>query len=213
MKLLKQYKNELILVLISAFIFILFFYITKLTPLAGDDWGYAVLGKENNPLVHAFKFYFSWSGRFFSELWGFVVAPRKWLWNILNPTMFTIIYISIIKLIDPKKNKLLVMVMILALMLSVSNTLRIETYTWIMGSTYVVPLMMMLIYLNIIKPLVFNGKFFSLQKLIISIFLNIYITLCMENIAAILVLFNILLLIYAYFNKKEYLKKLSYFWE
>ena len=56
--------------------------------------------------------------------------------------MFTTIYVSIIKLINPKENKILVMFVILALMLSVQNTLRIETYTWIMGSTYVVPLMM-----------------------------------------------------------------------
>ena len=129
---LKQNKNKIVFTILSIFIFMLFFYITKLTPLAGDDWGYAVLGRSNNPFVHAFKFYFSWSGRYFSELWGFIVAPRKWLWNILNPIMFTTIYVSIIKLINPKENKILVMFVILALMLSVQNTLRIETYTWIM---------------------------------------------------------------------------------
>lgn len=207
MKLIKQHQTKIVLALLSIFVFMLFFYITKLTPLAGDDWGYAVLGRSNNPFVHAFKFYFSWSGRYFSELWGFIVAPRKWLWNILNPLMFTIIFISIISLINAKKNKILVMVVILGLMLSVQNTLRIETYTWIMGSTYVVPLMMLLIYLNIIKPIIFENKEFNKIKIILSILLNIYITLCMENVAAILVLLNILVIIFCYFNKDKNIKK------
>lgn len=204
---LKQNKNKIVFTILSIFIFMLFFYITKLTPLAGDDWGYAVLGRSNNPFVHAFKFYFSWSGRYFSELWGFIVAPRKWLWNILNPIMFTTIYVSIIKLINPKENKILVMFVILALMLSVQNTLRIETYTWIMGSTYVVPLMMFLIYLNIIKPIIFEGKEFNNIKLVISTILNLYITLCMENVAAILVLANLLIVLYCYIEKNKNLNK------
>ncbi len=210
MELLKKNKYKIALLFISSFVFLLFAYITKLTPVAGDDWGYAILGRQHNPIIHAFKFYFHWSGRYFSELWGFVVAPRKWLWNILNPIIFTVMYVSIINLIKPKKNILLVMFIVLALMLSVQNTLRIETYTWIMGSTYVVPLMVMLLYLNVIKPVILYDKPLTKLKLALSIFLNIYVTLCMENIAAVLVLANMLMLAYLYFNNKKLMKKFSF---
>ena len=61
----------------ALFIFVLFYYMTVRTPLAGDDWGYAVNGMSGNPFVKAWEFYFTWSGRYFAELWGFIVAPRK----------------------------------------------------------------------------------------------------------------------------------------
>ena len=77
----------------ALFIFILFYYITVRTPLAGDDWGYAVNGMSGNPFVKAWEFYFTWSGRYFAELWGFIVAPHKGLWNLLNPALFAGIYV------------------------------------------------------------------------------------------------------------------------
>ena len=46
----------------ALFIFVLFYYMTVRTPLAGDDWGYAVNGMSGNPFVKAWEFYFSWSG-------------------------------------------------------------------------------------------------------------------------------------------------------
>ncbi len=49
------------------FLFFLFFKITKWTPLAGDDWGYALNGMAKNPIQLAYEFYMSWSGRIVSE--------------------------------------------------------------------------------------------------------------------------------------------------
>lgn len=204
MTFIKEHKNQIAVGLFTVFIFSLFAYITYLTPLAGDDWGYAVTGRENNPFVAAFEFYFAWSGRFFSELWGFVVAPNKWLWNILNPLMFAGIFLLIINLFD--KHKILFSTIVAGLILSVQNTLRIETYTWIMGSTYVVPLFLMLIYINIIKKVIYSKKSLNNKLLIFSVLLNFYITLCMENIAGVLVLFNILIMIYSFQRRKELLK-------
>ena len=82
----------------ALFIGCLFFYITYKTPLAGDDWGYALNGISGNPIELAISFYNSWSGRFFSELWGFMVAPNKWIWNIVNPLLFVLgsVFTSII---------------------------------------------------------------------------------------------------------------------
>ncbi|MEG0564549.1 DUF6056 family protein, partial [Anaerorhabdus sp.] len=112
------------LMITGAVLFVFFFFslITKMTPLAGDDWGYAVQGMNENPFAKAWEFYFTWSGRFFSELWGFIVAPRKWLWNILNPLLFAAIIYFIIKLTYKKNNLLVLIILVLSLLFSVDNT-------------------------------------------------------------------------------------------
>lgn len=190
--------------------FALFALITYLTPLAGDDWGYAINGLQGNPFVTAYNFYFSWSGRFFSELWGFIVAPNKWLWNILNPLLFTGILYLIYKIIRPKKNPVAVLLIAVFLILSVKDYVRMETYTWIMGTTYVVPLFLFLLYTYLLKLMVFDGNK-NIFVYIGSCLINIYIPLCMENIAVGLILANILVLIYLYFTNKKVLKKFSLF--
>ena len=98
----------------ALFIFVLFYYMTVRTPLAGDDWGYAVNGMSGNPFVKAWEFYFTWSGRYFAELWGFIVAPRKGLWNFLNPALFAGIYVLLYQIVNPKRNPLSVAVLIAA---------------------------------------------------------------------------------------------------
>lgn len=207
MKWIKDHKSELMITGAVLFVFFFFSLITKMTPLAGDDWGYAVQGMNENPFAKAWEFYFTWSGRFFSELWGFIVAPRKWLWNILNPLLFAAIIYFIIKLTYKKNNLLVLIILVLSLLFSVDNTLRIETYTWIMGTTYVVPLALLLLYLVLIKPIILEDKKMSNFVFVVSIALNLYIGLCMENATVILLLGNILISIYCWFNKKEHFKK------
>lgn len=207
MEFVKKHKEDILLGVACVFLFVLFYYMSSRTPLAGDDWGYANQGSTGNPFYKAFQFYFSWSGRYFSELWGFIVAPRKGLWNILNSALFTGIYAGIVKLISPKKNYVFSLGLVMALMLTVENTLRIETYTWIMGTTYVVPLFLMLWYLVLVKPVLMGEKEFTWKRLVPCVIMNLYITLCMENIAAVLVLANILMLGYCYFVKKTISKE------
>lgn len=207
MKWMKEHQNEILIT--CAVVFVLFFFalITRMTPLAGDDWGYAVQGMNTNPFAKAWEFYFTWSGRFFSELWGFLVAPRKWLWNVLNPILFATITFCIIQLTYKKKNLVLLIVLVLSIIFSVDNTLRIETYTWIMGTTYVVPLALMLIYFVLMRPIIFNEKKITSFVFVVSMLLNFYIGLCMENATAILFLGNILISVYCWFNNKELFKK------
>ena len=183
---------------IAIFIFVFFKHITELTPLAGDDWGYAVNTLNINPFMRANEFYFNWSGRYFSELWGFIVAPNRWLWDIINPILFTIIFICIYKLTKVKKNYIFIPLLILALILSIDNELRMETYTWIMGTTYIVPLTLSLIYYVVIDYMLFNEAFNKKHMIFIYIISNIllfYIGLTMENIAAIMILSSIILMV------------------
>ena len=185
-------------------IFGLFYYMTSKTPLAGDDWGYAINGMKQNPFKTAFEFYQSWSGRFFSELWGFIVAPRKWLWNLLNPLFFALIYYFVYKIGSLKKEAGLLSGMVLfAMMLNVNADLRMQTYTWIMGTTYVIPLLLSLGYFFFVLK-----EFDTLEEMPkwlqgILLFVCFYIGLTMENIAAVVVFGELLLIIHYYFKHKK----------
>ena len=197
--------NKYFYLLTAIFVFLLFSYITKITPLQGDDWGYALNSYGRNPFVRALEFYNSWSGRYFSELWGFIITPRRWVWDIINPLLFTSIFICIYTLTNTKKYYTLIPLMILSLILTVDNDIRIETYTWIMGTTYVIPLALSLIYYIIIEKLIFkkvNKLFLNISYLVTNIIL-FYIGLTMENIAAIMILSGIILSIYTYLKKTD----------
>lgn len=195
-------------ILVAGFIGALFFYITYKTPLAGDDWGYALNGMSGNPFAMAISFYQSWSGRFLSELWGFIVAPNRWIWNIINPLMFVTIFLCIYRIVKVKKYHIIVPLLILAIILSVDDNLRMETYTWLMGTTYIIPLALALIYFVLMDHLFF-GEFRSHKKdkilILLSNALLFYIGLTMENIAAMMLVGVVLMIIYAYFNRRELL--------
>ena len=76
----KEIRPAQIFQAVILFCFFAFFMIlSRWAPVAGDDWGYALGGRWNNPFMKAVQFYFIWSGRFFSELWGFLIADRKYL--------------------------------------------------------------------------------------------------------------------------------------
>lgn len=197
-------KNNIILIGCALFIFGLFFFMTYKTPLAGDDWGYALNGMKGNVFKTAIEFYQNWSGRFFSELWGFIIAPNKWLWNILNPLIFTSIFIYIFLMTNKNyKNSLYTALLIICMILNVNSDLRMETYTWIMGTTYVIPLALSLLYLFIILKYIDDLTSMPLFLKIINGFVCFYIGLTMENIAAIMVFGQLILLIYYFIKNKK----------
>lgn len=169
----------------ALFIFSVFAFISIKTPLAGDDWGYAINGSQNNPFTMAYAFYFSWSGRFFSELYGFLITPHKWVWNSLNPILFTAIFITLTRFI-PSKRQPLTLLIILFLMLSVKDDLRMETYSWLMGTTYVIPLFLSLWVFLQLKYMLLDQKILSTPTLGSMALSVILIGLMMENSAAIM---------------------------
>jgi hypothetical protein len=197
---LKKINKDNAYLIFAVFVVALFAYITYLTPLAGDDWGYAVGGMGGNPFVLAYKQYFNWSGRYFAELWNYAVAPNKMLWNVLNPLIFGAIYIMIYKIISPKINRILINFVILFLMLYVKDQVRMETYTWIAGTTYTIPLLFSLVYVYLCKRIIIGGDR-KITYYVIMSFLAFYIGLAMENIAAAMLIINALILLYAYVFK------------
>ena len=194
----------------SIFILTLFAYITYKTPLSGDDWGYYINGSLGTPIKTALEYYLSWSGRFFSELWGMIVPCHKWIWNIANPLLFFGIFICIYKLAYVKNCYILGCLLILSMMLSVDDNLRMETYSFIMGTTYIIPLFLSLLYFVLIDKLM-KLNLYDRKLKIFSYLINIplfIIGLMMENIAATIIVGELVLIIYAYFNKKKAMKYL-----
>lgn len=199
------FEQHLYPIIGAVFVLALFCFITVKTPLAGDDWGYCLNGQSGNPIELTLSFYNSWSGRIFSEFYGFTVAPRKWLYNILNPLTFTLIFLFSYKLGRIKMKKLSAVLLILAVTLSVDDNLRMETYTWLMGYTYVLPLCLMLGYLCICDQIFKSDVMTSSLKTasILSNLLLFVIGLMMENIAATAIVAILFMLIYAFFNKRR----------
>lgn len=189
----------------TSFVFLVFLYISIKSPLAGDDWGYAVNGSLYNPLFKAMEFYFTWSGRFFSELYGFLITPHKWVWNLLNPLLFSAIFYFTQKMIN-SKDKLLPNLVMLFLVLSVKDELRMETYTWLMGTTYVIPLAFSIIFLFVLLKTFYLDKPFNHYQRILSVFLLFWIGLSMENISSSILILNLVILIYSIIKTTQYKK-------
>lgn len=188
----------------------MFLAMSLVTPLQGDDWGYALNGQNNNPFYMAYQFYLSWSGRYFSELWGFIIAPNKILWVILNPLFFTAIYLCLYRLANIKKHHVLIPIFLLASILSVDDHMRMQTYTWIMGTTYVIPLLISLIYFCLIDAL-FKQDFITkkMKKITYGINILLFIAcLMMENISFSLWFSTIVLCFYTKHHKPHLLKYL-----
>lgn len=197
----KKYRASWGLIVGALIVFGLFFYISILSPLAGDDWGYAINGMRNNPFTLAYEFYFTWSGRFFSELYGFLVTPHKSLWNLLNPLLFTIIFLSIVRL--SKSHKLSSVFLLIFLMLSIKDELRMETYTWLMGTTYVIPLALSLVYFTRIQDYFDKNRNFKPLEVFLLMTGLFVIGLSMENISAILVFSQLLIILYDYIKNSR----------
>lgn len=196
--------------LIAIFLFILFWYISYKMPITGDDWGYYLAGENGGALKTAIEFYTTWSGRFFSEIWDTFFSYHKNIWNIVNPLLFTISFICVFKLSGVKNKIISSCLLILVVMLTVPNAMRMESYTWVTGSIYSSTLTFSLIYFTITEKLFLDNEYDKKTKILsyLSNILLFIIGLMVENIAATMIVGIVVLIIYAYFNKKSALKYL-----
>ena len=204
----KIFKKSYFTIFFLLAIFVFFFLISRWAPVAGDDWVYAIGGRySSNPFLKAYEFYLGWSGRYLSELWGFLIADHKSLWNIINACLFTGIAYFIYKT-NHSRYIILTFVLIFMLMVTVSEGLRVQTYTWIMGTTYIIPLFLFLIQIYLLYGYVFEDKNDNRRILLLCI-LNLMIPLYMENAAGMMVGANIVVLIYLFIKDKAKLKKIT----
>ena len=206
---LKKLQKYLPYVIVLVF-FLAFALISRWTPAAGDDWVYAVGGRYHNPFVRAAEMYFSWSGRFLSELYGYLITPHKNLWNILNPCLFTGIFCLILSLAEgkTKAHPIASALLLVLLVFSVPYRLRMQTYTWMMGTTYVIPLLLFLLDMVFMKQWIQKGK----SHFFWSILLNLCVPLYMENAAALMVGADLLILIDLNWIRKDQKKVKQMLW-
>lgn len=200
-------KHGVVAALLIAF-FIIFMAITCVSPLAGDDWAYAVNSIDHHPIILAIQTYFSWSGRLLSEFWGYSIPRNKWIYDILNPVFFTSIFVLILKLADVRKHPVLSTLLVFFLILSVEDYLRMQTYTWCMGETYVIPLLIFLWIVWYLHGLLFGGREITKKQDRLLCVLCFCGPLYMENAAAMITGGLFLVLLYCWFLDKEHFKRI-----
>ena len=198
-------------------VFLLFTYISILSPETSDDYGkYLSYGNgliEN--AINSIKSYTSVnSGRFINEFFARFFVFYKPLWNIVNGIMFT----SIIYLMTDKRanNKILAQLVALLGILAISDSLRMWTYTWIAGNiSYIMSFLLVLVYINIIKKYLDEDRYINpvikKPELAILIGLGIWNGFMMHNITIALFVSNIILLIYLYLKHKKWNLKILIF--
>lgn len=194
------------------FIFVFFLYLNFLFPQIGDDWEVATWFSQSangNILILLKSIYWNWknfNGRGLSLLLTSFFCYYKFLWNFVSAGMFTSIVYLFGDLLDFKKNKIALTFLILFL-LSVSGNIRIETYSLVCANIgFVLPLLLILIYLKIIKKDLLNlDKNINYKRnfiFFISIFCLIISTL-MENISAGFTFSLAILNIYTFLKNKK----------
>ena len=192
----KRKKELLFYSLIFLFFVILFFY----SPISGDDWGNYLVGKTGiyHSFGNALGMYFSWEGRIVSRILINILTYHKILWNFTNSFIMISIIFLIVKLIKPK-NKLLIMLLSLFLLLGMNLYTFSQVVVWLAGNItylFVIPILLFYFYE------MFNNKKKSKYMIIILSVINIISTMFIEHMAIILIFSNIFFLIYYYIKNK-----------
>lgn len=189
-------------------IFCFFLLILTLSPISGDDWGNYFVGKEG--LYHCFGqaigMYFDWEGRLVSRILINILTYNKWLWNIINSILITIIIFGVYKMIKPKNKKTVLCLSILTVLAMNIFTFS-QTVVWIAGNiTYLFSFSLLLIYLILIKQTKTNN-FIK----IVLIILNIIIPMFVEHMAVLLIVINISKVVIDYYKNKKLNKEFIFY--
>ncbi len=184
--------------------FVFFMTILFLVPLAGDDWGNALVGGFFDSFKNAWAMYFSWEGRFISRLLINLLTTNKWIFNILGSfVIVSIIYLGVKLTSKNDENRSFRLVLLMILLMNIY--MFSQTITWVAGSItylFVIPVILWYFY-YLLKHDTYNNLY---KILFISV--NIFGTMFVENMGAVLVAGNIILLIYKYFKNKKLDKNL-----
>lgn len=188
-----NFKNWITKNWLYIFIFTFFLYINFLSPPIGDDWeiGNWFSTNSSGDIIMAIRgVYDNWlhfNGRGLSNLLMSFFCYYKNVWNFVSAGMFLFIIYAFGKLLDYKENKVPIALSII-LILSVSNNIRMETYSLICANiAFMVPFVFILFYLIKTKKYLLNNneqtKYKKSFLILISLFCLIISTL-MENISA-----------------------------
>ena len=207
----RQSKNAFIIGLIML---LLFYIISLITPIGGDDWG-GKLYKTNNIIENAklaFSRYQTQGGRIVANTLVVFFINTEWLWNIINAIMISAMYYIICKITGAINRKIIPFIIALSIIF-VESTIFTQCYLWIAGNcTYTMPTFLSLLYFCLMNKIwkedLYQNKFVIISCLVI----NFFGSLMAESITASLVFANVLFLIYIFIKHKKISKKvLVYF--
>ena len=183
-------------------VLIISFIIFSITPIAGDDWGNYLTGQKgiSSIVKIAISMYKTWEGRFVSRILISFLTYNKWIWNILNATLMTMLISIMYKY--QKKGKFRSLIMIILGILLVNISFSSQVYLWLAGNiTYFFPSVISLMVITYLLKSKNNIKniWISLLLLIISFIIPMFV----ENIGCAYVFGLILIFIYKYYKDKK----------
>jgi hypothetical protein len=205
-KKIKSYFMNNNVMLFALLIFLFFLTIFCFSPISSDDWGNYVVGIKGvrEWIDHSISMYFAWEGRFASRLLINAFTYNKWLWNILTALSMSLLYILTIKLIKPKKVTLISIAFILSILL-IGGEIFLQTYLWLAGNiTYFIPLVLIFIYLYMISHYVSKTILNKWYVYTLWLILNLIIPMFVENMGALIVIINVIMLGYILITNKRF---------
>lgn len=179
-------------------VFLFFLCILFLSPRSGDDWGNFIVGKLgiHHSLGNAIGMYFDWEGRLISRILINILTYHKSIWNIVNSFLIVLTIYFSIKIINPK-NKKVIYILTLLVILTMNIYTFSQTITWIAGNItylFVIPIILGYFYY------LFEDKN---RKGILPILINAFAPMFVEHMALVLIAGNILQIIHYYQKKKK----------
>ncbi len=191
------------------FLFIFFTIILFLSPRSGDDWGNFLEGSLGirHMIGNAIGMYFDWEGRFVSRLLINFLTFYKPIWNILNSLIIVGIIYFINKIANPKNRKDIFYLTVLIILAMNIYTFS-QVVVWIAGNiTYLFVIFLLLYYFYALINKKYNQKVYNALLLL----LNFIIPMFVEHTGVILIIGNLLILFYEYFNTHKFNKKLFFY--
>lgn len=186
--------------IIYAGLFLFLFVMFHWSPLAGDDWIYASDVRYSGVLEQTVYAYMTWSGRVFSEFWGFVYTWKKIIYDVTGPLLMVLAVWLGVSL--KKEYTLRDVLMTVFLMLSVPLLIRTQTYTFAVGfAAYYIPLPLYILHLILLRNYLFEDKK-DIRYAAIMALLSFVIPLHMENLSVLLAFTNLAALGYAWYCRK-----------
>ena len=179
--------------------FLLILIVCILTPISGNDYGNYIStnGKLLEAISIAKSYYYSLEGRFIGRILIMFTTYHKFLWNIITPIIFTLLYSSLSKFM---KQKTSFSILLIGLLL-INCDMFAQGYTWLAGSiTYLYPTSLIAYYFSYIY---FNEDNYNVIDYIILTFLSIIIPMFVENLACSFVLGLLILNVYSYIKNKK----------
>ncbi len=196
--------NNLILGVIALGVFFWFYQISKLSPLAGDDWAFHNNAMSDGIIGSALGMYQGWEGRLMTLFSVHFFMLNRSIWEIFNASMYVVIFLIGAFIIKPK-NAILYALVFLVVIFTIKDNIRMEVFTWTTGSVYYgIPLLISVIYVGVQYWLLENS---SAQKpwflWIIAMASALYLPLGMENIAIGCLGLNVFMILMMWIKSKR----------